>query len=157
MAYRTATGEVTALSEPWLAWGTLNQLPISIAIENGPLGVEVHRTFVRAETGSLQLTEGRTATVSLLAKPVPVRQGELAYAFHHETRINPTRISFMNNRDKLAVARTELARLLVAWPSFDGLMIHALDETDRGRGGPRTQTPEARANEPQTPDPDLRR
>ncbi len=136
MAYRTETGEVTALSEPWLAWGTLNQLPISIAIENGPLGVEVHRTFVRAETGSLQLTEGGTATVSLLSQPIPVRQGALAYAFHDETRINPERISFMNDRGKLAVARAELARLLVAWPSFDALMIHALDGTDRGRGGP---------------------
>jgi hypothetical protein len=156
MAYRTEVGQVTALSEPWLAWGTLNDVPVSVAIENGPLGAEVHRTFVRAETGSLLLAiEGRTATVSLFSNPAEARQDDLAYAFHHETRINPARISFMNNRDKLAVARAELTRLLVAWPSFDGLMIHALDKTDRGVGGPRILVPEARANEPQAPDPDL--
>ena len=156
MAYRTDTGEITALSEPWLAWGTLNGVPVSVALENGPLETEVHRTFVRAETGSLRLSmEGRKATVSLFSNLAEARQDDLAYAFHHETRINPARISFMNNRDKLAVARAELTRLLVAWPSFDGLMIHALDKTDRGVGGPRILVPEARANEPQAPDPDL--
>ena len=158
MAYRTETGEVTALSEPWLAWGALHDLPIRIALENGPLGVEVHRTFVRAEMGHLQLTtENGIATVSLLSEPARAHQGALVYAFHHETRVNPARISFMNNRDKLAVARAELARLLVAWPSFDGLMIHALDEADDGLGGPRIPMPETRANDPQASDPDLRR
>lgn len=158
MAYRTETGEVTALSEPWLAWGALHDLPIRVALENGPLGVEVHRTFVRAETGHLQLTtENGIATVSLLSEPTRAHQGALAYAFHHETRVNPARISFMNNRDKLAVAQAELARLLVAWPSFDGLMIHALDEADGGLGGPRIPMPETRVNEPQASDPDLRR
>jgi hypothetical protein len=156
MAYRTDPGEVTALSEPWLAWGALNNVPVSVAIENGSLGVEIHRTFVRAETGNVLLKmEGPTGTVSLFSEPVEARRDELAYAFHHEIRVNPARISFMNNRDKLAVARTELARLLVAWPSFDGLMIHGLDETGRGAGGPRMQTPEARADERQAPDPDL--
>jgi hypothetical protein len=157
MAYRTEIGQVTALSEPWLAWGTLNGVPVSVALENGLLGAEVHRTFLRAETGSLLLSmAGRKATVSLFSHPA-VRQNALAYAFHHETRVNPARISFMNNKDKLAVARAKLARLLVAWPSFDGLMIHALDETDRGFGGPRILLPEARANEPQASDSDLRR
>jgi hypothetical protein len=156
MAYRTDTGEITALSEPWLAWGARNDVPVSVALENGTLGVEVHRTFVRAETGNLLLSiEGQTATVSLLSEPAEARQDALAYAFDQETRVNPARISFMNNRDKLAVARAELTRLLVAWPSFDGLMIHALDETDGGVGGPHIQMPEARANEPQASDPDL--
>lgn len=158
MAYRTEIGEVTALSEPWLTWGALHERPIRVALENGPIGVEVHQTFVRAETGHLRLiTENGIATVSLLSKPTRAQQGALAYAFHQETRVNPARISFMNNRAKLAVARAELSRLLVAWPSFDGLMIHALDEMDRGLGGPRIPMPEARANEPQTSDPDLRR
>jgi len=156
MAYRTEVAEVTALSEPWLAWGTVNDVPVRVAIENGPLGVELHRTFVRAETGSLLLEmEGRTGIVSLLSEPVAARRDALAYEFDHETRINPTRISFMNNLSKLAVARAELTRLLVAWPSFDGLMIHALDETDRGVGGARIPTPEARAHEPQASYPDL--
>ena len=156
MAYRTDTGEVTALSEPLLAWGTLNDVPVRVAIENGPLDIEVHRTFVRAETGSVLLRmEDRTASVSLFSEPVAARPGASAYAFHHETRVNPARISFMDNRDKLAVARAELSRLLAAWPSFDGLMIHALDETDRDLGGPRIPMPEARVDEPQAPDPDL--
>lgn len=158
MAYRTQTDEVIALSEPWLAWGAVHNLPISVALENGPLGIEVHRTFVRAETGQLQLsTEGGMAAVSLLSEPVRAGQDALAYAFHHETRVNPARISFMNNQDKLAVARAELARLLVAWLSFDGLMIHALGEADGGFGGPRIRLQEVRTNEPQTSDPDLRR
>ena len=156
MAYRTDIGQVTALSEPWLAWGTLNDVPVSVAIENGPLGVEVHRTFVRAERGSLQLRfEDGTATVSLLSEAAEAPRGGLSYAFHHETRVDPAQISFMNNTTRLAVARGELARLLVAWPSFDGLMIHALDEADRGHGGPRIPQPEARPNEPQASDPDL--
>ena len=158
MAYRTDAGEVTSLSEPWLAWGALNAVPVNVALENGPVGVEIHRTFVRAEAGSVLLnTESRPATVSLFPNQVEARQGTLAYAFHHETRVNPARISFMNDQDKLAVARAELARLLVAWPSFDGLMIHALDESDRGNGGPRILKPEAGADEPQAQDPDLRR
>lgn len=156
MAYRSETGEVTALSEPWLAWGAGNNVPVSVAIENGLLGVEVHRTFVRAERGSVLLRmEGQTATVSLLSGEVEASRDALAYAFRYETRVNPERISFMNDRDKLAVARKELARLLVAWPSFDGLVIHGLDETDSGFGGPRIATPEARSNEPQAPDSDL--
>lgn len=156
MAYRTETGEVTALSEPWLAWGALNDVPVMVAIENGPLGIEVHRTFARAETGSVLLrVEGRTATVSLFSEPVAARGDALAYAFQREARVNPARISFMNNRDKLAIARAELSRLLAAWPSFDGLMIHALDKADRGLGRPRIPMPEARVDEPQAPDPDL--
>ncbi|UXN75774.1 hypothetical protein N8D56_26390 (plasmid) [Devosia sp. A8/3-2] len=155
MAYRTQIGEVSIVSEPWLAWGTLNGVPVRIAIENGPLGVEVHRTFIRAETGIVLLKmEGRVATISLFSEPVEASQDALAYAFHRETRINPGRISFMNDGAKLAVARAELARLLVARPSFDGLMIHALHESDHdlGRAPP---IPEARANEPQAPDTDL--
>ncbi|MEO4002023.1 hypothetical protein [Mesorhizobium sp. CAU 1732] len=156
MAYRTEIGEVTSLSEPWLAWGALNDVPVRVAIENGPLDIEVHRTFVRAKTGSVLLRMGdRTATVSLFSEPVAARGAALAYAFQRETRVNPARISFMNNVDKLAVARAELSRLLAAWPSFDGLMIHALDETDRGLGGPRIPMPEARVDEPQAPNPDL--
>ena len=141
MAYRTQTGEVTALSEPWLAWGMFNDIPVSVAIENGSLNVEAHRTFVRAETGNVLLkTEGQLATIALFSEPVETRGDALAYAFHEETRVNPARISFMNDRAKLAVARADLTRLLVAWPSFDGLMIHALDEPDRdlGRAPPDT-------------------
>ena len=157
MAYRTETSEVTTLSEPWLAWGTLNGVPIRIALENGLLDTEIHRTFVRAEVGILQLTrQGGTTTVSLETKPERARDGGVAYALSHETRVNPSRISFMGNQDRLAVARTELARLLVAWPSFDGLIIHALDKTYRGAGrGPRAPKPEGRVDEPQAPNPDL--
>lgn len=141
MAYRTQIGEVTTVSEPWLNWGTRNDVPVRIAIENGPLDIEVHRTFVRAETGSVLLKmDGRMGTITLLSEPVDAGQSTLAYAFHQETRINPARISFMNDSAKLAVARAKLAHLLVAWPSFDGLMIHALDESDHdlGRAPPDT-------------------
>lgn len=135
MAYRTQIDEVTALSEPWLTWGALNDIPVSVAIENGPLSAEVHRTFVRAETGSVQLRmEGDRASVALLSEPVETQEDTLAYALHQEMHVNPARISFANNQAKLAVARVELTRLFVAWPSFNGLMIHALGEPDHDLG-----------------------
>lgn len=132
MVYRTAPDEVFALSEPWLSWGAAHDSPIAIALENGPLPIELHQTYVRAETGPLILSyrdgEGR---ITLLSDHIRASDDRTVYALSHETQVNPARISFMNDRRQLSDVRSRLSRLFGAWPSFDGFMLHELDNPDQ--------------------------
>jgi hypothetical protein len=131
MAYRTQPDEVFAISEPWLSWGAAHGVPIAIALENGPLPVELHKSYVRAETGPLILSyrdgEGR---ITLLSEHIRASDDRLVYALSHETRVNPARISFMNDRRQLSDVRSRLSRLFGAWSSFDGFMLHELGDPD---------------------------
>lgn len=127
MAYRTAPDEIFALGEPWLAWGTARGVPIAIALENGPLPAELSRTYVRAESGPLLLSYGHgEARVTLHSHHVQATDGRLTYTLSHETRSDPSRISFMNDRRQLGDVRSRLSGLFGAWPSFDGFMLHEL-------------------------------
>ena len=127
MAYRTAPQEIFALSEPWLAWGASRSVPIAIALENGPLPVEIHRTYVRADAGPLLLSysEGG-ARVTLLPHHVEATGERLVYTLSHETRSDPSRVSFMNDRRRLRDVASRLSGPFGAWPSFDGFMLHEL-------------------------------
>ena len=132
MAYRTAPEEVFVLSEPWLSWGSAHDLPIAIALENGWLPTELHQTYVRSKTGTLILSyRNGEGQVTLLSDHIREPDEGFAYALSHEVRVKASRISFMNNRRQLADARSRLSRLLGAWSSFDGLMLHELDGPER--------------------------
>ncbi len=127
MAYRTAPQAIFGLSEPWLAWGAARGVPIAIALENGPLPVELHRTYVRAESGPLLLSyEHGQARVTLLSHHVQATGERLVYTLSHETRSDPSRVSFMNDRRRLRDVRSRLSGPFGAWPSFDGFMLHEL-------------------------------
>ncbi|WP_274627699.1 hypothetical protein [Arvimicrobium flavum] len=127
MAYRTDLAEVESIAEAWLNWGVERRQPIAIALENGPLPVEIHQTFRRAEKGILYIDrDAREPMVRMLEAEVPASHARPTYSFSHETVAPPSRISFMDDRPALVVARERLDRTLSSWASFDGLLVHGL-------------------------------
>lgn len=125
MAYRTDPAAVERMAAPWLAWGVERKVPVRVALENGPIPVEYHRTYRRADEGTLALrTDDVKARVALLPDPVQADAAALTYAFSHEVAVEAGRITFRGDPAALNFARERLAYLLSAWPSFAGLVIH---------------------------------
>lgn len=127
MAYRTEAEALIRIGEPWLAWGAAWDVPIRIAVENGPILPEIHHTYVEAPTGTLTLLQaGPSARVELHAEPLASASGMRVYAYSHSVTVDPAKISF-GGADNLrgAVARKALP-VLQAWPSFAGFRIHGL-------------------------------
>jgi hypothetical protein len=127
MAYRTEIAEIEQLAAAWLDWGAERGLSVRIALENGPLPVEVHQTFVRAEKGRLAIdTAGQPHVVKIFAAAISDSYTRPVYAFSHETETPPSRVSFMGDLPALTRVRSRLARNLSAWASYGGLAVHAL-------------------------------
>ncbi|WP_448956349.1 hypothetical protein [Labrys neptuniae] len=125
MAYRTDPALVEQIAQPWLHWQAGAAIPVGIALENGPVPDEYHRTYVRASRGEVVFDRpGEIATVRILTEPVTGSETKPAYSLSYEVEVNSSRISFMNARQTLAQARSRLERTLSAWPGFGGLLIH---------------------------------
>ena len=130
MVYRTDVANVERIAEGWLSWGVARDLPIGIALENGPLPAEIHKTFVRAERGEVALDRsGERHSVLPFPEPVPDSGNRPVYSFSHEVEVSPSRISFLDDKEALARTRERLSRTLPAWESFQGLLIHDLITT----------------------------
>ncbi len=127
MAYRTDVAQVERIAEGWLAWGGERGVPVSIALENGPIPTEFQRTFVRAENGNLLVDRSKDVhAVVMLSGSVSDSYTKPAFSFSHEIEVDPLRISFLDDRSKLTATRGRLERTLSAWGSFDRLMVHGL-------------------------------
>jgi hypothetical protein len=127
MAYRTDVRQVERIAERWLSWGVERGMPVEIALENGPLQAEIHRTFMRAERGNVAVDRSRNShLVRLFAAEVGTSDTQAAYAFSHEVEVPPLQISFLNDRAALASATERLTLTLAAWSSFAGFSVHGL-------------------------------
>jgi hypothetical protein len=127
MAYRTDPAEVEQITEPWFGWGDSHALPISVALENGPLPLEYNRTYFRANRGDLVFDRsGQVTMVRSLSAPVTASRSRPTYSFAHEVPADRSRVSFLNDRQALTKASERLGRTLSAWTSFRRLMIHGL-------------------------------
>jgi hypothetical protein len=127
MAYRTDAVEVERIAEGWLSWGVEQGLPVGIALENGTLPAEIHRTFARADRGNVMLDRAHDMPmVQMFAGEISSSYTKPTYSFSHEVEVLPSRISFMDDRSALATARKRLDRTLSSWDSFDGLLVHGL-------------------------------
>ena len=127
MAYRTDGAQIERIAGDWLDWGEDNDFPIGIALENGPLSPEYVRTYRKSAKGSLVLDRsGPAPVVRMLGFPVVGSYTNPTYSFTQEMEVDPARISFLNDGAALAEARERIGRILTAWSSFQGLMIHGL-------------------------------
>jgi hypothetical protein len=130
MAYRTDLVEIERIAERWLSWGESRDLAIGIALENGPLATEVHKTFVRAESGQVALDRSAEQhSVLLFADRISDSYARPVYSFSHEVEVPASRISFLGHQEALTRARQRLSRTLSAWGSFRGLLVHELITT----------------------------
>lgn len=127
MAYRTDPAIVERIAQPWLTWQADKAIRIGVALENGPIPDEYHRTYVRASHGEVQLDRsGDIAIVRILAEKVPGSKTKPAFSLSYEVEVNSSRISFMNAGQTLVEAQGRLERTLSAWPGFGGLLVHEL-------------------------------
>jgi hypothetical protein len=127
MAYRTDPSLVTVISEPMLAWGRTNGVPVRIALEMGPLADETEQRFVRAADGPLSLLGIDGGIVAVLAK----RNAAIADAATLGTAgpavaVRAAAQSFLGDEGRLRAAAGDLDSRLAAWPSFAGLSFHGL-------------------------------
>ncbi|MBL0933784.1 MAG: hypothetical protein IBJ07_03440 [Rhizobiaceae bacterium] len=125
MAYRTDHGAIEGISAPWLELAAPEPVGVRVALENGPLPVEHHRTYRRAEAGEVVLL-AEPSTVELHGQMVAQGPDRKAYAFSHEVVTDPRRTTFDGDLAGLATARTRLTETLAAWPRFRGLAFHEL-------------------------------
>lgn len=127
MAYRTDPAVVEQIAQPWLNWRGADAIPVGIALENGRVPDEYHRTYVRAPHGEVVLDRsGEGVVVRILPEQISDSKTKPVFSLSHEVEVNSSRISFMNAPQTLAEARRRLERTLPAWPGFGGLLVHEL-------------------------------
>lgn len=127
MAYRTDAAELEAIAGKWLDWGGRHGMTIRIALENGPLPIEYHRAYVIAERGEVRLDRaGAVDRIEMLANVIAGSSTQPVYSFTKETEVLPKRISFMNDRENLNGILSKLERILPAFESFGGLLVHEI-------------------------------
>ncbi|WP_147274678.1 hypothetical protein [Phyllobacterium bourgognense] len=128
MSYRTEDQAIVNVSEPWLTWGVLHGVDIVIALENGPIPDEVHRSYVRSETGTAELVRFSAADAVVLSD-VPVSSKEkMIYRFNHEITVSGSRISFQGKLPTLLATIDRLRSTFPAWRSFSGFALHGLKQ-----------------------------
>ena len=128
MAYRTDPAAVQAMAAPWLE-ELDGAATVRIALENGPLPVEFHRTYRRAEAGELKISSlDGTLRVELFAGSIAADGAGLTYAFSHEVEADPARVTFAGDRRRLDETGRTLLKNLAAWSNFRGLAYHAFLE-----------------------------
>jgi CheY-like chemotaxis protein len=128
MAYRTDASAVEAMAAPWLE-RMAGSAAVRIALESGPLPVEFHRTYRRAERGELMLSlADDKMRVELFDSVDETSVTSAAYAFSHEVEADPSRVTFAGDRRRLEETGRVLLRNLGAWPNFRGLAYHAFLE-----------------------------
>ena len=127
MVYRTDPRLVTDLAVPWLEWGSRHGIGIGIALENEMLPAERYRVYERAERGVVTMSRSKGhAILTLHAAAVAARPGLAAYAFSHETELDPARVSFLGDAGKMIETANQTAEVLQAWPTFNTLAFHQL-------------------------------
>lgn len=127
MAYRTDAAELEAIAGRWLDWGNREGMTVRIALENGPLPVEYHRTYALSENGEVLLDRsGATHKIVMLAAAVAGSSTRPAYSFIKEAEVSPKRISFMNDQGKLNEVLRKLRPNLSASKAFGGVLVHEI-------------------------------
>lgn len=126
MAYRTSDEAIVEASEPWLNFGVLHGVNIIIALESGPVPDEVHRTYVRSNTGTAEVVRFSEADAVLVSdKPISLDRG-MIYAFSHEIKVSGDRISFKGKLPLLLATIDRLRTTFPSWRSFSGFALHGL-------------------------------
>jgi hypothetical protein len=126
MSYRTEDQAIVEASEPWLTWGVLNGIDIVIALENGPVPDEVHRSYVPSETGTAEIVHFSAADAVMLSDVPVSSQEKMIYRFSHEITVPGNRISFQGKLPTLLATIDRLHTMFPAWRSFSGFALHGL-------------------------------
>lgn len=123
MAYRTDPQLILDAAEGWLAGAGP---PVRIAIETGQVAAEATRTYRRAASGTLRLSD---AGAELLGEDAPADPSGAFFALMEESRTDPARISFHGALSRAGEVERTIRPLLAGWPRFAGFRAHGWDAT----------------------------
>ena len=127
MNYRTDPVQIRSLAQPFLDWGTQHRRTVRIALESGPIGDEMQRHYVPADSGDLALvTVGSNLVLLELdqMQSVPPSSTARMFQFTHATPVPGSSTTFAGRRDALLGLLPELETSWSAWPSFAGMALH---------------------------------
>lgn len=127
MNYRTDPVQIRSLAQPFLDWGTQHRRTVRIALESGPIGDEIQRHYVPADSGDLALvTVGSNLVLLELdqMQSVPPSSTARMFQFTHATPVPGSSTTFAGRRDVLLGLLPELETSWGAWPSFAGMALH---------------------------------
>jgi len=129
MNYRTAIPALHAGAQPFLEWGQLRQIPVSMALEAGSVGPDEQRLhFIQADSGELLwLTLGEHRVLVLLDAPQRLA-GSVAYRLQREDLALMGNLTFAGDMVRLESTAAELEMEWRSWSVYAGLAIHGLDE-----------------------------
>jgi hypothetical protein len=130
MSYRTDVEELATISEDTLRYGRLQGIPVWLAMETTRLPPERHIILHREDDPAL--ADGildpmrRILTLGHIPAVEAHRQGGIGFRIHHDTTIQPERLSFAGRRRR--DVRHAITRVFaeILTPSFSGLLIHDL-------------------------------
>ena len=115
-----AAAELTRVltREPWFATA---RVPVQVAIETGPVPIEVTRPYRRAARGTLRISG---TGVRLLAVTEAAGADEALFELDRETLTDPARVSFRGAAERAREVEHILTPLLHGWQNFGGFRIH---------------------------------
>lgn len=126
MAYRTAPEAVQAAAEPLLAWASHQGIPARVALEAGPLGNEVARTYTPSPEGDVwvvPIPDGAVALILNGRMRLPVGQG---FALAREDVSPADRVSFLGDQARMRAVANHSLTMFRAWSAFEGFAFHGL-------------------------------
>lgn len=128
MNYRTDRAELLRFAEPFLIWGERAGRPVRLALEAGPLPVETRWHFTPAKQGHLwSIRLGDQVAVMLMRNAARNPQGR-QFSLQHRQQTDPGRTTFHGDTKTMHAMVPELETIWSAWPAFDGIALHGLDE-----------------------------
>jgi hypothetical protein len=139
MDYRTDAAQIMQFAVPFLEWGAQHGKGVRIALESGPLAPEVQRHYELAgsavKPGSAAKGEVWHILVDgshflLLLASAEQNPAGAAYRVAAQRDIDGSATTFAGRQDKLFAMLPGLEATLAAWPSFEGVALHAFLDTD---------------------------
>ncbi len=127
MAYRTTPASILAAARPSLLWGEVNDRPVVIALETGPLEDEHLQVYRPSSRGQLQMSRSAPVRrVQLHADTVPGATDAPAFRYSHTVTVPASRVSFGGDLPALFLALEEVEPMLNSYDSYAGVAIHGL-------------------------------
>ena len=124
MDYRTDRAEIASFAAPFLDWGNRHRKRVRIALESGPVGIEVQRRYTKAGEGELWLATTESMPILLLLnRPFPNPAGP-SYKLSGSRVFDGSATSFLGDSARLLSLLPALESDFAAWRSFAGIALH---------------------------------
>lgn len=128
MAYRTTPASILAAARPALLWGEVNDRPVVIALETGPLDDEHLQVYRPSSRGQLQMSQSApVGRIQLHSDTVSGTADAPAFRYSHTVTVPASRVSFGGDLPALFLALEQAEPMLNSYDSYAGVAIHGLE------------------------------